>query len=767
MKLKRLLLVSGLFVFLTLTSCLRVVIPDEKDFEFNSMTFIYDGEEHNLELMGHIPGGYEVRYINNNKVEVGSYEVLAQMYDLDHNQVLFTKRATLEIVLDFDLTKYSFESKNYIYDGNIHSVELIGNVPDGFKIVYENNFQKEAGKYYVTSKIVDDKAVTYGAYYAVMTIDNPQNEEFEKFMDEFFALLFEGDQMSINSLFKDYESFGLSRQNASLPKYEKIDSYDDYLEELQDLIDEFNAFENEPLSFEQQDTFKIISDYLNYLMSITENMGYMTNSYLGSYLGFQCELPLTLAEYSLRSEEDILDVISYLESSQEAFISYYDFCLDQVLYGYALTDDAIDGIIEQCENFVSMGSDNFLIGIFNQKIDEVSFELSSDARDNYKKQITSLIENDLTNAYQYIIDNLPTLKNKATTTGSLASFGEEGKAYYQLLLSNVLGIKDVSVEKVLDYISESYSTLYNEYINTFQEAQSKLSKEEKSKFISYIYGGVDNFSDIEIEDLLGEFRNLSKKLVPELTEMPNINLKYVPDALTDNFSPAAYFLSPLDETKYESVYLNPNYLDDYNYIFTTLAHEGYPGHLYQNVYSKSLDINKVRQVLRCNGYVEGWATYVEYKAYDFATKYNYSSPAGEYYVKILALQNRLNMLAQTELDIYANYICSNYAEFAQAFNTILGYYEDATVSLIYKQLIMIPTNTCMYAVSGEILMSLHDYASDVLGSDFDEVLFNKVLLDSGSAPLDIVIDNVNEYVYDYLFVNGRVDECQQVGLNLK
>lgn len=767
MKLKRILLVSCLLIFFSLTSCLRVVIPEEKDFEFNSMTYTYDGQVHSLELIGHVPGGYEVRYVNNNQVEVGTYEVEAQMYDLDHNKVLFTKNATLEIVLDFDIIVYDFETKDYIYDGNMHSVAFNGKIPEGFKVVYENNYQTEAGKYYVTAKVVDGNDKIYGTYYTIMTIDNPQNEKFEEFTDEFFTLIFEDDQMSINSFFKDYESFGLSHQDAVLPKYEKIDSYDDYLVELQDLVDELNTFTNEQLSFEQQDTFKIISDYLDYLISITENMGYMTNSYLGSYLGYQCELPLLLAEYNLRNEEDIIDVISYLESSQDVFTSYYDFCVDQVIHGYALTDDAIDGIIEQCENFASMGSDNFLIEIFNQKIDEVDFELSDESKSKYKSQIASLIENELTAAYQYIVDNLPSLKNKATTSGSLVSFGEEGKTYYQVLLSNVLGIKNISVEKVLDYVSEIYNEVYEEYINVFQEAQSILSKSERTKFLSYIYGNVDNYSNIEIEDLLSEFRVLSKELVPELEEMPQINLKYVPDALTDNFSPAAYFLSPLDETKYESVYINPSYLDDYNYIFTTLAHEGYPGHLYQTVYSKSLDINKIRQVLRCNGYVEGWATYVEYKAYDFATKYNYDSPAGEYYVKLMSLQNRLNLLAQTELDIYANYICSNYAEFAQAFNTILGYFDDSTAKLIYQQLIMIPTNTCMYAVSAEILNTLHDYASDALGCDFDEVLFNKVLLDSGSAPLDIVIDNVNEYVYDYLFVNGRVDEYQQVDLYLK
>ncbi|MDY3899366.1 MAG: DUF885 family protein [Bacilli bacterium] len=115
-------------------------------------------------------------------------------------------------------------------------------------------------------------------------------------------------------------------------------------------------------------------------------------------------------------------------------------------------------------------------------------------------------------------------------------------------------------------------------------------------------GNVKNFSNTALENLFDDFKEYAKTLVPKLTEQPSISLKRVPDALNDNFSPAAYLLSPLDETKNESIYINPLYEDNYNYLFTTLAHEGYPGHLYQTVYSKSFDINKIRQVIRCGGY---------------------------------------------------------------------------------------------------------------------------------------------------------------------
>ncbi len=50
-------------------------------------------------------------------------------------------------------------------------------------------------------------------------------------------------------------------------------------------------------------------------------------------------------------------------------------------------------------------------------------------------------------------------------------------------------------------------------------------------------------------------------------------------------------------------------------LYTTLAHEGYPGHLYQTILSGSTTLGSVRNLLNFGGYIEGWATYVEMYAY--------------------------------------------------------------------------------------------------------------------------------------------------------
>lgn len=58
-------------------------------------------------------------------------------------------------------------------------------------------------------------------------------------------------------------------------------------------------------------------------------------------------------------------------------------------------------------------------------------------------------------------------------------------------------------------------------------------------------------------------------------------LKYVPESLEDSMNPAFYMIPPVDVTDSNVIYLNNSQITDNLSLFTTLAHEGYPGHLYQ------------------------------------------------------------------------------------------------------------------------------------------------------------------------------------------
>ena len=154
--------------------------------------------------------------------------------------------------------------------------------------------------------------------------------------------------------------------------------------------------------------------------------------------------------------------------------------------------------------------------------------------------------------------------------------------------------------------------------------------------------------------------------------------------------------------------------------------------------------------------MEGWATYVEQEAYYFAT--NYTSQAQKYALQYNELNNAYGLFINALCDLAIHYKGYNLEEFAAYLSKILGYeYSTSDAEPIYQQLAEIPTNMSMYAISYAILDELNNLAEDKLGELFDEVAFNKVILDSGAAPFDMVIENVYEYINDTWYqVHGEL-----------
>ena len=72
---------------------------------------------------------------------------------------------------------------------------------------------------------------------------------------------------------------------------------------------------------------------------------------------------------------------------------------------------------------------------------------------------------------------------------------------------------------------------------------------------------------------------------------------------------AYYMKSALDNTGSEYITLNPVKLGSStsNDVLGTLAHEGYPGHLYAYVYSKELGLSNIATVMTSTAHGEGWA----------------------------------------------------------------------------------------------------------------------------------------------------------------
>lgn len=569
-------------------------------------------------------------------------------------------------------------------------------------------------------------------------------ENFDSFTNSIFLTVLGKDELTSNYLFNNPEDYGLERYEPTLPTPGKTQALSLLIINL--YFGQVKNFEYEELTTDQQMTYDIIVDLLDNINAKTSDMSYLSNNYLGSYLGYQAQLPLLLVEYHFKDKLDVDNYFKYLDLVPETFKKYVDFEVEKADNGYGMPNFVIEKVVEQCDNFISKvtDDDHFMITVVNDKIDKLDF-LTEDEKEEYKTINAEKVNGPLLEGYQYVRDNLPQLKDKAVNNMGLAHYvtddgTEIGKKYYEIAFQKAVGY-NITVEEAITYI-ESKLKQYETELDGF-----RLHAKEDETFLTRVTNTL--FMETTPEEQLSLYQKIIYSDFPSLNleNDLNVEIKYIDKAMEENFSPAAYMTSPIDEFSNEYIYLNnrsilldstdeegnPTKIYDYNYLFTTLAHEGYPGHLYQNVYFKNQETNILRKVIKSSGYMEGWATYVENYMYNFLDPEKYSQDVIDYY----KFQENYSAAIYSRLDMGIHYNGWTLDET----HKYLSKYYNITIEKtqeIYERLIEVPNNCQYYYFTYFKLCDMYDKVTSSLGQDFDPIEYHKRILDCGPLPLRFV-----------------------------
>ena len=238
------------------------------------------------------------------------------------------------------------------------------------------------------------------------------------------------------------------------------------------------------------------------------------------------------------------------------------------------------------------------------------------------------------------------------------------------------------------------------------------------------------------EEIIAQLREASKEDFPALEELP-YTVKDVPAALEEYTSPAFFMIPPIDSQDKNTIYINNSALDASS-LFTTLAHEGYPGHLYQTVYSQLLDLDPLNNELSATGYAEGWATYVEHE-------YGYSYlDESETYRRLARLNALLSLEVSALADIGVNWAGWSEDDLA-AWLDMLGFNGDVAGDLM-AHVCAEPANYMAYAAGYLEFMELRKTAENTLGDTFDALEFHTWLLNQGPAPFPALADRLSVWL---------------------
>ena len=550
-------------------------------------------------------------------------------------------------------------------------------------------------------------------------------KDFDAYIEKLPTLLMADDDMNLEFTFENPSNYGFKEKLLNLP-YSDEGDYKESKKECEKILKELKSFDYDKLSDSQKLTYDILVDSLQ-RSAYQYDYYYLDNSYLGSFISFQAQLPLLLSEFTFERQNDLDSYFHILETAEETFLKYAEVEKKRQENNSGLAKNILEKTIEQCQNYTS-GSDDYLIERINQRIDQVEF-LNDEEKAAAKQKNQELVSVNLKNAYTSLGEELKTITPTNQDNKGLY-FSPDGKEYYEAMLQGRVGT-DMTVDEVKEY-------LQNKQIELIMEARTLLTDNPELQ-------NVTGFSDLVYSDFTSVEETLDYLKTVIFQDFPEIdNLNYeiitVPDAWKDNFSPAAYLQGKIDapiDTP-ELIYINGEYSQT---LFDTIEHEGYPGHMYQHTYFKQQEnIPTVRYLIDYNGYSEGWATYVEWNGY------KYAPVEDKTLLEYKSLNDRLTSVFICLMDIGIHYDGWDYDDYVDYWKNNFGEVSEDTMLEQYNLFIETPTNYLQYYLSGFLFQDLYNKAEEELGEKFSSVDFHDVILSTGPSSFDILEKQVDSFI---------------------
>lgn len=547
------------------------------------------------------------------------------------------------------------------------------------------------------------------------------SEKFDAYIDQLFKEDITANTINLHYTLAYPENYGITDYVVTLGNY-STDNIEEAYQELEEMKKELLKFEPSKLTYNQRLTYDILLDYVETELSVKDLTYY--DEWLGAITGYQAQLPVILAEYTFRTEKDIQDYLELISQIDEMFEAIMVFEEEKSEAGLFMPDYVADDIIEQCQEFIAEPEENYMIEIFNDKVEE--FEgLTDEEKEAYIEENHEIITTQVVEGYQTLIDGLTGLKGSGTNELGLCYY-EDGKEYYEYLVRTKTGSDD-SIKKLQKKV-ESFMS------DRLTRAQLLIMEDQEIyyDFVNYEYEMTD--PEEIVEDLMVK----TEKDFPKPPEV-DYTIKYVHPSMQEHMSPAFYLTTPIDDLKNNLIYINEKYADEGTNIYSTLAHEGYPGHLYQNAYTNASGIAPIRNLLSYSGYTEGWATYVEFEySYDYMGMYEELADVSSINTAV-----SLGLYAYADMGIhYEGWDRADLAEYLLSF----GIDDEEITDEVFDALVEEPANYLSYFIGYLEFIDLKEEAQKELGDDFDIKEFHKFLLETGPAPFYIIEDYMDEWM---------------------
>ena len=554
-------------------------------------------------------------------------------------------------------------------------------------------------------------------YAAILSPAGKSTGSFSEFCTTLFREEMKSNTMNLHFTLKDPKAAGIDSYEITLGSLSG-DSPHNQARQLKKLSEELKKYSHRSLKGKDRLTCRLLSDYISRQQNLTAYPYY--DEPLTPSGGVTSQLPVLLAEYTFRNTRDIKDYLGLLSQIDTYFLGILDYEQKKADAGLFMSDEACLKVIEGCEVFTEHPDDNFLIDTFSNRLNAMD-GLTDTQKNAYLKQHSKVLSDHVIPAYSQMIKGLTMLLGRGHNNWGLCNF-PEGKAYYKAVVSADTGCDD-SVEDLFSQIAKARREDLT-FCQNLLEKNPKLASQSPKP-------------DAALKEENAMLSRLQKEILTDFPAPPQteVEICHVDPALSEYLAPAFYITAPIDDISHNRIYINDTKNDTDIYYFTTLAHEGYPGHLYQTICTSSYDAPEVLSLLNYPGYTEGWATYTEMQSF-------YYAGLDPDLASLLQHNQAATLSLYATADIGIHYFGWEKEKNA-AFWSEYGVDDTATVKRITDLILEEPGNYLKYYVGYLKFRQMREQLA-LENKSFSVSAFHEAILRTGPSPFSVLEETVRD-----------------------
>lgn len=554
-------------------------------------------------------------------------------------------------------------------------------------------------------------------YAAILSPAGKSTGSFSEFCTTLFREEMKSNTMNLHFTLKDPKAAGIDSYEITLGSLSG-DSPHNQARQLKKLSEELKKYSHRSLKGKDRLTCRLLSDYISRQQNLAAYPYY--DEPLTPSGGVTSQLPVLLAEYTFRNTRDIKDYLGLLSQMDTYFLGILDYEQKKADAGLFMSDEACLKVIEGCEVFTEHPDDNFLIDTFSNRLNAMD-GLTDTQKNAYLKQHSKVLSDHVIPAYSQMIKGLTLLLGRGHNNWGLCNF-PEGKAYYEAVVSADTGCDD-SVEDLFSQIAKARREDLT-FCQNLLEKNPKLASQSPKP-------------DAALKEENAMLSRLQKEILTDFPAPPQteVEICHVDPALSEYLAPAFYITAPIDDISHNRIYINDAKNDTDIYYFTTLAHEGYPGHLYQTICTSSYGAPEVLSLLNYPGYTEGWATYTEMQSF-------YYAGLDPDLASLLQHNQAATLSLYATADIGIHYFGWEKEKNA-AFWSEYGVDDTATVKRITDLILEEPGNYLKYYVGYLKFRQMREQLA-LENKNFSVSAFHEAILRTGPSPFSVLEETVRD-----------------------